>query len=94
MSCWQLAGMPVMGSRRVLSWAMDHEGEMRRSDDVLAEQTSRGTSAAGWRDMMASFGMLSLRSKTLEAGVGRGLARPEKGSLNERPRQGRGLVWA
>ena len=53
-SCWQAAGMPVMGSRRVLRWAMDHDGEMRRSDDELGELTRSGTSAALWRDMMAS----------------------------------------
>jgi hypothetical protein len=51
-SCWQLAGTPVMGSRRVLRWAMDHEGEMRRSEDELGEVMSRGTSAELWRAMM------------------------------------------
>jgi hypothetical protein len=40
-----------MGSRRVLRWAMVHEGEMRRSDDELAELMIRGTSAAARRDM-------------------------------------------
>ena len=51
-SCWQLAGTPVIGSRRVLRWAMDHEGEMRRSEDELDEVMSRGTSAELWRDML------------------------------------------
>lgn len=40
-----------MGSSRVLRKAMDHEGEMRRSDDELAEEMSRGTSAVV-RDMV------------------------------------------
>ena len=49
---WQLAGTPVMGSRRVLRCAMDHEGEMRRSEDEFGEVMSRGTSAELWRDML------------------------------------------
>jgi len=35
-----------MGSNRVLRWAMLHAGVIRRSDDVLAEATSSGISAA------------------------------------------------
>lgn len=45
-SCWQLAGTPVMGSRRVLRCAIDHDGVMRRSEDELGEVTSKGTSGA------------------------------------------------
>jgi len=52
-SCWQLAGTPVMGSRRVFRCAMVHEGDMRRSDDELAELMIRGTSAAASIDMSA-----------------------------------------
>jgi hypothetical protein len=58
-SRWQLAGTPVMGSRRVLRWAMDHEGEMRRSEDELGEVMSRGTSAELWRAMMELGGWMS-----------------------------------
>src|SRR4051812_19675336 len=36
-SCWQPAGMPVMGSRRAFSWAMDHDGEIRRSEEEFGE---------------------------------------------------------
>jgi hypothetical protein len=32
---------------------MVHDGDMRRSDDVLAELMIRGTSAAAWRDISA-----------------------------------------
>jgi hypothetical protein len=45
--------MPVIGSSLALSWLMDHEGVMRRSDAALSEITWRGTSAmtmmALWR---------------------------------------------
>lgn len=43
--CW-LAGTPVMGSRRALSWEMDHEGVIRRSEDEFSDVISRGMSAA------------------------------------------------
>ena len=38
--------MPVMGSKRVLKWAMLHAGVIRRSDEELAEAMSSGISAA------------------------------------------------
>lgn len=43
---WQDGGMPVIGSRRVFSWAIVQAGEMRRSDDDVSERINRGTSLA------------------------------------------------
>jgi len=40
------AGIPVTASRRPLSCAMVHAGDMRRSEDEFSEVISRGTSAA------------------------------------------------
>jgi len=40
------AGMPVIGSRRVLKCAMLHDGVIRRSDDEFGEVMRRGMSAA------------------------------------------------
>ena len=40
-----------MGSRRALSCAMDHDGDIRRSDDEFGELMRSGTSAALWSDM-------------------------------------------
>lgn len=37
-------GMPVMGSILVFSWAMDHEGVMRRSEEEYSDVTYIGTS--------------------------------------------------
>jgi hypothetical protein len=37
---------------------MDHEGEMRRSEDELGEVMSRGTSAELWRAMMEVGGWM------------------------------------
>lgn len=55
-SCWLLAGTPVMGSSRVLRWAMLQDGEMRRSEDELGELMMRGTSAALCSDMLLISG--------------------------------------
>lgn len=52
-SSWHEAGIPVMGSRRVLRCWIDQAGEMRRSDEALAEEICSGTSAADVRDMLA-----------------------------------------
>ena len=47
LSFWQLAGMPVMGSRRAFRWLMDHDGVTRRSDDdEFSEVIKSGISAA------------------------------------------------
>ena len=46
LSRWQVAGIPVMGSRRPLKCAMDHEGVMRRSEDEFSDTISRGISEA------------------------------------------------
>ena len=47
LSFWQLAGMPVMGSRRAFRWLMDHDGVTRRSDeDEFSEVIRSGISAA------------------------------------------------
>ena len=42
---WEEGGMPVIGSSLVLSWLMDHDGVMRRSDAVFSEMTCSGMSA-------------------------------------------------
>lgn len=44
-SLWEEGGMPVTVSSLVLSWLMDHDGVMRRSDDANSEMMRRGTSA-------------------------------------------------
>lgn len=36
--------MPVIGSILVFSWAMDHEGVMRRSEEEYSDVTYIGTS--------------------------------------------------
>ena len=46
LSPWQLAGIPVTGSKRPLSWAMVQDGDMRRSEEEFSETISIGTSAA------------------------------------------------
>jgi hypothetical protein len=38
-------GTPVTGSNLVLSWLMDHDGVMRRSDEEFSDRTRRGISA-------------------------------------------------
>lgn len=38
-------GIPVTGSNFVLSLLMDHDGVMRRSDEVVSDTTRSGTSA-------------------------------------------------
>lgn len=42
---WDEGGMPVTVSNFALSVVMDHEGVMRRSDEVLSDTTISGTSA-------------------------------------------------
>src|ERR1700760_2782977 len=49
---WADAGMPVMGSSRDLKWAIDQDGETRRSEEELAEEISRGTSLLGRRSIL------------------------------------------
>lgn len=44
-SFWEEGGMPVTVSSFALRVLMDHEGVMRRSDEVLSETTRKGTSA-------------------------------------------------
>jgi hypothetical protein len=73
-SCWHDAGIPVMGSRRVLRCAMVHEGEMRRSVEKPAEEICRGTSAAELRDILATR-----RAGQVEALVPGMVARREMG---------------
>ena len=41
-----------MDSSFALSWAILHDGVMRRSDDAFSDRMKRGTSRAVWRDMM------------------------------------------
>lgn len=43
----------MTGSRRVFRWLMDHDGVTRRSEAELGDETSSGTSWAGWSDMVA-----------------------------------------
>ena len=44
LNLWHVAGTPVTGSRRPLSWAMVQDGEMRRSEAEFSETMSRGMS--------------------------------------------------
>lgn len=44
-SFWNEGGIPVTVSNFALSLLMDHEGVMRRSDEVFSDTTLRGTSA-------------------------------------------------
>ena len=46
LSLWQLAGIPVIGSRRLFKCAMVHDGDTRRSEDAFSDVMSKGTSAA------------------------------------------------
>ena len=46
--------MPVIGSSRVLSWDMVHDGVIRRSEEELGDTTKRGTSGAVWSAMAAA----------------------------------------
>jgi len=55
LNLWQLAGMPVIGSRRPLSWDTDHDGVIRRSEDEFSEVISKGISGA-----VAMFDVLSV----------------------------------
>jgi hypothetical protein len=41
-----------MGSSRDLKWAIDQDGETRRSEDELAEEISRGMSLEGRRSIL------------------------------------------
>ena len=41
---WQLAGIPVIGSKRSLRWMMVQEGMIRRSEDALSDEISSGIS--------------------------------------------------
>lgn len=45
----------MIGSRRVLKWAMLHDGDTLRSEDEFADTIRRGTSAAVvWNDMFSA----------------------------------------
>lgn len=59
-SCWLVAGIPVMGSRRVFNCAMVHAGEILRSEDEFGEEIRRGTSAALCKDMLMADAPLLL----------------------------------
>jgi len=52
--------MPVMGSRRPLSWEMDQDGVTRRSDDEFSDLIRRGRSAAVF--ITAVFGVCSWKN--------------------------------
>ena len=90
--CWLAAGIPVMGSRRVLRWAMDHDGEMRRSERDWGALMRRGTSAAGWRDMIFWRPRISSKKKGGRLGVvlGRAERAPIEGGMRARGRGKRG----
>lgn len=45
-SSWSDGGMPVTDSSLALSWLMDHEGEMRLSDEEAVDRTWSGMSRA------------------------------------------------
>ena len=61
-----VAGIPVMGSSLVLSWLIDQEGVMRRSEEMSggAPGESAGTvicsgrSCGVWRDMLRNYCLL------------------------------------
>lgn len=66
------AGMPVIGSRRALSCAMDQEGVTRRSEAEAGERMCRGTSAVVCMPVVAVDDATAPRLRERLVQVGRG----------------------